>query len=150
MDETTLRTIPLFARIPRRQRRHVASWVDEVQVPAGKTLTKEGEYAREFFVIIAGDAELQRSGQRLAGLGAGDFFGDAGMLGSARTHAETVVTTSSTRLLVMGRREFAAMMWRFPAVAERIRRQAATRAARRAALDQLSKRGGVHAAASRP
>lgn len=130
MDEKTVKTIPLFAQLPRRGRRHVASWADEVQVPAGRTLTKEGEHAREFFVIICGSAELQQNGQPLAGLGAGAFFGDAGMLGSARTHAETVVTTSMTRLLVIGRREFAAIMWRFPAVAERIRRQAATRAAR--------------------
>jgi CRP-like cAMP-binding protein len=148
MDEKTVKTIALFAEIPRRRRRHVAWLADEVQVPAGKTIIKEGDYACEFCVIVSGSAELRQDGQLIAELGAGDFFGEAGMLSPAGTHAETVVATSITRLLVMGRREFGGMMWRFPAVAERVRRQAATRGAWRAALGQLPRR--VHEPAGDP
>lgn len=125
MDERTVDRIPLFAETPRRQRRLVARLADELHVPSGMTLTREGHLAREFCVIVSGSAEVRRHGQRAAELGPGDFFGEAGMLGSAPTHAATVVTTSDVHLLVMGRREFASMMWRLPAVAERIRRQAA-------------------------
>jgi CRP-like cAMP-binding protein len=127
MDQNTLNTIPLFADMPRRRRRQVASWADEVEVPAGRTLTKEGDHAREFCVIVSGSAEVRQDGRPTAELREGDCFGEAGMLSSARTHAETVVTTSTTRLLVMGPREFASMMWRFPTVTDRIRRRAAIR-----------------------
>lgn len=87
-------------------------------MPSGETLIEEGAYTREFCVIVSGSAELRQNGRRIAQLRAGDFFGAAGMLNPAQTHAETVVTTSDTRLLVLGPREFAAMAWRFPAVAE--------------------------------
>jgi CRP-like cAMP-binding protein len=127
MDQNALKTISLFAGLPRRRRRQVASWADEVDVPAGRTLAKEGDLAREFCVIVSGSAELRQDGRPTVELGDGDSFGEAGMLSPARTHAETVVTTSSTRLLVIGPREFTAMMWRFPAVAERIHRRAAIR-----------------------
>ncbi|MEX2583981.1 MAG: cyclic nucleotide-binding domain-containing protein [Gemmatimonadota bacterium] len=92
-----------------------------MQVPAGKTLIEEGAYAREFCVILSGSAELRQNGRRIAQLGAGDSFGAAGILNPTQTHAERVVTTSDTRLLVMGPREFAAMAWKFPAVAERLK-----------------------------
>jgi CRP-like cAMP-binding protein len=118
--QTTVKAIPLFARIPRRRRKQIARWADEVQVPAGSTLIEEGAYAREFCVIVSGSAELRQHGRRIGQLGAGDSFGAAGLLDLAQTQAETVVTTSDTRLLVMGPREFAAMTWRFPVVAERL------------------------------
>jgi hypothetical protein len=66
MDQNTLKTIPLFADLPRRGRRQVASWADEVGVPAGTALTKEGDHAREFCVIVSGSAELRRDGRPTA------------------------------------------------------------------------------------
>jgi uncharacterized RmlC-like cupin family protein len=126
MDRKTVATIPLFAGTPRRRRKLVARWADEVHVADGETLVEAGRRAHEFCVIVSGSAEVRSNGHRSA-LGPGDFFGAAGLLSPAGKHAETVVTTSDTHLVVMARREFASMMWRLPAVAERIRRQAATR-----------------------
>jgi CRP-like cAMP-binding protein len=56
---------------------------------------------REFCLIVSGRAELRQDGRRIAQLGAGDSLGAAGMLSPSRMRAETVVTTSDTRLLVM-------------------------------------------------
>jgi acyl-CoA thioester hydrolase len=126
MDVNTVATIPLFAGTPRRRRKLVARLADEVHVAGGETLVEEGRRAHEFFVIVSGNAEVRSNGHKST-IGPGDFFGAAGLLSPAGKHAETVVTTSDTRLAVMARREFVAMMWRLPAVAERIRRQAATR-----------------------
>jgi 5-deoxy-D-glucuronate isomerase len=69
-------------------------------VPAGEELTKEGRLAHEFFVIEDGAAEVRQNGERIAELGAGDFFGEIGLLETQRRTA-TVTATTDLRVIVM-------------------------------------------------
>jgi CRP-like cAMP-binding protein len=128
MHPSTVKSIPLFASVPRRRRKFVASFADEVEVPAGFHLTSQDGYAREFFVVVAGTADVVRDGERVAAVGAGDFFGEVGLLGRGWTRTATVVATSPMRLLVLARREFRELLAAFPAVAAPIVRAAAERA----------------------
>ena len=66
---------------------------DDLEVPAGTVMCAEGSRGREFFVIIAGEAEVTRGGHHLATLGAGDFFGEIALLERVqRTATVTAVT----------------------------------------------------------
>jgi CRP/FNR family cyclic AMP-dependent transcriptional regulator len=100
MDEHRLPTLPLFANLDRRERRLVASLADEVDVPAGKILTSEGEQSLEFFVIEEGTAEVRRQGELLAELGPGDFFGEVGVLEATPRNAGVTAVTPM-RLVVL-------------------------------------------------
>jgi CRP-like cAMP-binding protein len=125
MDKSSIiKTIPLFANLSRRNRSRIESWADDVEVPAGQVVIREGGAAHEFCVIAAGSAEVRRHGDRIAELGRGAFFGETGMLNRSWTHSETVVTTSSSRLLVFGRDAFREMLWELPIVADRVRSRA--------------------------
>jgi CRP-like cAMP-binding protein len=124
----TVKTIPLFASVSKRQYDKLAGLADEVVVPAGLELTREGGYAREFFVVVDGTADVFRGGERVGTLGPGDFFGELGLLQTAWLRTATVVATSPMRLLVVGRGEFRTMIETLPAVAEPILRAAAERA----------------------
>jgi len=136
MNHALVPTVPLFAGVRRRRRLELAALADEITVPAGTALTREGARADEFFVILAGEADvvahrlspLQRSHAptRLATLGPGGFFGEIGLIDGAPRSA-TVVATTPMRLLVTGPREFGTLMHSFPAVAERIRAALAVR-----------------------
>jgi CRP-like cAMP-binding protein len=64
----------------------------------------------------------------VAAVGAGDFFGEVGLLGRGWTRTATVVATSPMRLLVLARHEFRELLAAFPAVAAQIVRAAAERA----------------------
>jgi len=46
--------VPLFARCSKRELETIASLADEVDLPAGKVLTAEGDRGREFFVLLEG------------------------------------------------------------------------------------------------
>jgi hypothetical protein len=48
--------VPLFADCSRRELRELAETADEVVVPAGYVLTKEGATGREFVIIVDGAA----------------------------------------------------------------------------------------------
>ena len=63
--------VPLFADCSRRELRELAETADEVVVPAGYTLTKEGAAGREFVIIVEGAAEVIRRGTKVNTLALG-------------------------------------------------------------------------------
>ena len=120
MDVERLKSVTFFSRLDRDQLDRVARSIDEVDVPAGKELTREGDIGHEFFVIEDGSASVQKNGEEISVMGPGDFFGEIALLESPRRTA-TVVATTPMRLLVMHSRDFKAMEHDMPAVAERVR-----------------------------
>jgi CRP-like cAMP-binding protein len=122
MDAERLKQLPLFADLPTKQLGRIASWADEIDLPAGKQLIEQGTFAHEFFLITEGTAEVLHDGKHLANLGPGDFFGEIALLEGHRRTA-SVVTTSPVRVVVMFSREFDAMDRELPEVAERIRQE---------------------------
>jgi CRP/FNR family cyclic AMP-dependent transcriptional regulator len=93
MEEAALRRIELFSGLSRKQRRLLAMRADELDVPAGKVLCGKGKTAHEFFVIEEGTARVVCDGQFLNVLGAGDFFGEMGLLDRAPRSADVIAET---------------------------------------------------------
>jgi len=119
MDESELRAVPLFESLTSEERRAVAPHTDEVDVPEGTRLVRQGDFAYEFFVIEEGTAEVMRDGERVAELGPGDFLGEMGIVGKVVRNA-TVVTTSPARVIVMTEQALRSMTRTNPGVADRI------------------------------
>ena len=119
MDESTLRSIELFESLSEAARRTIAQHAEELDVPEGTDLARQGEFAYEFFVIQEGSAEVLRDGQHIADLGPGDFLGEMGIVSKSVRNA-TVVTTSPSRVIVMTEQEFRSMSHTNPAIAGRI------------------------------
>ena len=87
----------------------------EVERPAGHMLAKQGDAGREFVVIIEGKAEVTRDGTEIAILGPGSFFGEMSLLdGKPRT--ATVTTLEPTRVLVLTKAAFSAVVASMPSV----------------------------------
>jgi CRP-like cAMP-binding protein len=128
MHPNALSSIPLFSPVPRRKRDVLARLADAVDVPAGESLTTQGGYAREFFVVVSGTADVLRDDALVGTVGPGDFFGEVGLLGRGWTRTATVVATSPMRLLVLARDEFRELLAAFPAIAGPIVHAAARRA----------------------
>jgi CRP-like cAMP-binding protein len=120
MDERDVAAIPLFAGLSRDDRRVVAQYADEVDVPAGTKLAQEGRFAYEFFAIKDGTAEVTKEGQRIADLGPGDFFGEIGLLSEERRVA-SVTATSPMSLVVLTGAQLRAIESRMASVGQRIR-----------------------------
>jgi CRP/FNR family transcriptional regulator, cyclic AMP receptor protein len=120
VDPKRLRSVPLFEGLSRKDLQQLGRWTDEVDIPAGKHLAEEGQFAYEFFVIEEGTADVSQDGKQIATLGPDDFFGEIGLIRTNRRTA-TVVATSPMRLIVMARREFNAMEASLPHVAAELR-----------------------------
>ena len=126
MDERRLRSIALFEGLSKRQRQRVAQLCDEVDVPEGIDLVREGEFAYELFVIEEGTARVTRHDDEVAELGPGDCVGEMGVVSHARRNA-SVVSTSPMTAIVMTPQGFHAMTREMPAVADRIQALVAER-----------------------
>jgi CRP/FNR family transcriptional regulator, cyclic AMP receptor protein len=115
MEPGRLKAVPFFSGMSKSELATVAQQTDEVDVPAGKVLTREGDFGEEFFLIDAGTAQVTRGGEPIAELGPGDFFGEMALLGEDRRNA-TVTATTPMSLIVMTRPSFRALDRADPAV----------------------------------
>lgn len=68
-----IKKVPLFAPLAKAQLMQVASIADEIDLPEGTVLTRQGERGREFFVLLDGEAEIRRNGRKRATIGPGEF-----------------------------------------------------------------------------
>ena len=98
MDATQLKRIPLFADASDEELRRVALFAEAREVPEGEVIVEEGGFSRELLAIEDGSAEVTRGGEKIADLGPGDIFGEAGMLDDEMRSA-TVTATSRMRLI---------------------------------------------------
>ena len=114
-----LAQVPLFADCSRKQLQAVAAATTELDVAAGKVFVREGEAGHEAFVIVKGSASVTRGDQPIATLGAGDVVGElAPLTGGVRT--ATVTAETPLEVLVIGQREFGALLDDVPGLAVRV------------------------------
>lgn len=125
---TLLSSVPLFTGCGSKDLREIGRLADEVSVPAGKVLAKEGGGGHEFFVILDGSIEITRGGKRVRTLGPGDFFGELAMLGKVPRSA-TATATEPSRLMVLGHREFLTLLADHPGIQRQVLRNVAARVA---------------------
>ncbi len=112
-----IRKVPLFSRLSKTGLSDVASIADEMDLPQGKELTREGERGREFFVILDGEADVTQQGKRIRQLGKGDFLGEIALV-TKQPRTATVTATSSLRVLVITDRDFARLLHDSPEIGQ--------------------------------
>lgn len=114
-----LAAIPLFRSCTKRELGRVAQAADEVHLDDGRTIVEQGRPGNECYVILNGSATVTRDGTTLATIGAGDHFGELAVLDGG-TRTATVTATSAIDLLVIGRREFAALLEDVPGLSHKV------------------------------
>jgi CRP/FNR family cyclic AMP-dependent transcriptional regulator len=111
--------VPLFAQCSKKELALVAGIADEIDLPEGKELTREGAPAREFFVLVDGKAEVLKNGKRINELKAGDFFGEIALVHHSPRTA-TVKAASPVRALVVTERNFKRLLEESPEIQRKV------------------------------
>jgi CRP-like cAMP-binding protein len=112
-----IKRVPLFSKLSKSKLNEVAAIADEIDLPKGKNLTREGERGREFFVLIEGEAEVRKGGRRVNTLGPGDFLGEISLITKVPRTA-TVTTSGPTRVLVITDRAFGQLLRQSPEISQ--------------------------------
>ncbi|MBI2123573.1 MAG: cyclic nucleotide-binding domain-containing protein [Armatimonadetes bacterium] len=114
-----LRKVPLFDGLSERQLEQVSQLADEIEVPEGKRLATAGETGRELFVIVDGRATVKTPRGRTVRLGRGDFFGEMSLIDGGPRSA-SVTADGPMKLLVVGQREFWALLSTASSISKKI------------------------------
>jgi CRP/FNR family transcriptional regulator, cyclic AMP receptor protein len=101
----SLKRVPLFDGLSRKELTQLARVSEDLEVEPGKVLCKEGDTGQEFFVIVDGKVKVTRKGRRVATRGDGEFVGEIALLEDVPRTA-TVTAETPVRLFVLTRRDF--------------------------------------------
>jgi CRP-like cAMP-binding protein len=114
-----LRHVTLFSGCSKRELGEIARITDEIDFKAGKTLIRQGDAGRQFYVIVEGAVEVARDGEVLPRRGGSEFFGEISLVSGSPATA-TVETVTPTRALVITPSHFRALLDRSPSIQRRV------------------------------
>ena len=120
--------VPLFSRLSKKGLEDVAHIADELDLPAGKLMAKEGDRGREFFVLLEGEAEVTKGGETINTMRDGDFFGEIALV-TKMPRTANVTAKTPVRVLVITERDFSGLLKHSPDVARGVAEALAERVA---------------------
>ena len=121
-----LKRAPLFEGLSKKELAELARMTEDLEVPAGEVLCKEGDTGREFFVIVDGKVKITRKGRTVATRGAGDFVGEIALLEDTNRTA-TVTAKTPLRVFVLTREDFRKLVRQNPNVERKVMQALARR-----------------------
>jgi CRP-like cAMP-binding protein len=123
-----LKRAPLFEGLSRAELVLISRVSEDLEVPAGRVLCRQGEIGHEFFVIIEGEIDVTRDGEHLGTRSSGDFFGEIALLEEIPRTA-TVTAKTPLRFFVLTRQAFTRLIDANPRVERKVLRALARRVA---------------------
>ncbi len=111
--------VGLFAGCSKKELGQVATAADELALPAGAVLMREGERGREFVVIVDGEVEVTKDGSSLRTMGPGEFAGEIALVADVPRTA-TVTALTQVRILVLSDQAFQRLIRETPSIAAKV------------------------------
>lgn len=124
-----LRSIPIFAACGPGDLQRVSQLVDEVDIPDGKVIMRQGDSGAEMFIVASGMARAERDGRHITDFGPGSVFGEISLIAEGPRTA-TVTAVEPMLAFVVGHREFHSLMDNHPGFKMRILEGLATKVRR--------------------
>lgn len=114
-----LRKIPLFTGCSKKELGVLAVNTDEVLLPEGRILAREGQPGREFFVLVSGTVRVTKGTRPLAELAPGEWFGEIALV-TRGPRTATVTASTPVRVLVLTDRAFRQVVEEMPSIALKV------------------------------
>lgn len=114
-----LANVPLFSSCSKKELQLLGQLCDETTIKEGKVLVKQGSVGYECYVIVEGEAKVERNERVITTIGPGSYFGELALLDKGPRSATVSALTDMT-VLVMGPREFATALDRIPGLSMKV------------------------------
>src|SRR5919109_3607139 len=121
-----LKRAPLFEALSKKELTELARVSEDMELPAGEVLTREGDTGQEFFVIVDGTTEVMAKGKSMGDRGAGEFIGEIALLEDTKRTA-TVKAKTPLRVFVLTRQDFRRLIDANRSVEQKVMRALARR-----------------------
>jgi CRP-like cAMP-binding protein len=100
-----VRGMPMFAMLPVPAIERIANNLEQMQLPAGEILIREGDVGDRLYIIVEGDAVVTRDGVHVADQTVGDHVGEIALLRDVPRTA-SVTAKTAMKLLTLEREPF--------------------------------------------
>jgi CRP/FNR family transcriptional regulator, cyclic AMP receptor protein len=97
----SLRRVPLFAGLDRKELELLARLAKEQRYEAGATIVKSGASGHGLYIIKEGKVSVVRDGQKVAAMGPGQFFGEISVLDGGPRTADVKADTETVCLTLI-------------------------------------------------
>jgi CRP-like cAMP-binding protein len=114
-----LRTVPLFASLSKKELGLVLKQAHRVTYKPGDVVVEEGKAGSEFFLVGDGQLVVSVGGRAVDTIGPGEFFGELAIIDPAPRDA-TITAATDASILVIGRREFWALIQDVPLLSRKV------------------------------
>ena len=114
-----LRNVSLFASCSTKDLEKIAKVGEEISFPAGTLIVDQGQTGTEAFVVMEGAVIVKRNGKKVATLGPGSIVGELSLLDHGPRTA-TVICDTDCALLMIGQRNFLAVVDEVPALSHKL------------------------------
>jgi CRP-like cAMP-binding protein len=130
METSRIAAFPLFADLPEAELDELAAVVHELAVADRSTVVTVDDYGDAVYLVEDGTADVvNERGETTQALGAGDTFGEIGLLLTGQRTA-TVVARTPLKLLSLSGVDFERIRSRVPELEQTLRRLGLERASR--------------------
>jgi len=119
--EQQLASVPLLAGLSSRIRRRLAETGKRRTYDAEQDIVREGSNGTALYIILSGEGRVERGGERLGALEAGEFFGELALI-EEEPRSASVVAATETECLLFPAWEFTALLEEHPEIAVPIMR----------------------------
>jgi CRP-like cAMP-binding protein len=119
IDASRLRVSPVFDGLSDEELDRGAELFEEIELLAGSSLIKEGDFSYRFFVVLDGEVDVTHDFDPVRRLGPGEICGEIGLLTGQRRTARVVAHTRC-RLASLMTWDFRTLMEQAPAAAREI------------------------------
>jgi hypothetical protein len=94
---------------------HIARVTEQIEIPAGKYIIRQGESGDELFIITDGEVDIFKENRPPERLGPGSSLGELSII-EAEPRTTNVITRGKTRLLCLKRKDFLLTLKQNPAI----------------------------------
>lgn len=122
-----LAAVPLFRGCSRSDLRVVARHIDVAQAGVGVELVTQGEIGEVLYILLDGEARVDRDGVPVGVVQPGDYFGELALLDPA-PRAATVTTTEPSVVAALSLRMFKLLLRSLPSISAELLADLAHRA----------------------
>ncbi len=124
--EQQLASVPLLAGLNNRIRKRLADTGKRRTYGAGDDIVREGSSGTALYIVLSGEGRVERGGEKLGAVKAGDFFGELALI-EEHPRSASVIAESETECLLFPAWEFTALLDEHPEIAVPIMRTLITR-----------------------
>jgi CRP/FNR family cyclic AMP-dependent transcriptional regulator len=97
----SLRRVPLFAGLDRKELELLSKLAKEQRYDAGATIVESGAGGHGLYIIKEGNVSVVRDGQKVASMGPGQFFGEISVLDGGPRTADVRADTDTVCLTLV-------------------------------------------------